>query len=170
MEARRAIHGMLQSALLFCRKLRADLEKEGFEVNPHDACTANKMVDGSQCTVVWHVDGSKRSHKNPKVVDSFVKWIEKRHGDDKPGKVEAKRGRVHDCLGMTLDFSEKWKVKIDQTKPVKQMLEEFPEKIRTVADTPAAENLFEVHDSPLLDKPKAEIFHSHVAKNLCFSK
>ena len=119
---------------------------------------------------MWHVDHLKVSHKNPKVVDSFIRWIEKKHGDDKLGKVKAKRGRVHDYLGMTLDFSEKWKVKIDQTKPVKQMLEEFPEKIRTVADTPAAENLFEIHDSPLLDKPKAETFHSHVAKNLCFSE
>ena len=39
-----------------------------------------------------------------------------------------------------------------------------------MADTPAAENLFEIHDSPTLDKPKAETFHSHVARNLCFSK
>ena len=99
---------MLLLALSFHRKLRADLEKEGFQVNPCDACTANKMVAGSQCTVVWHVDDLKASHKNPKVVDSFIRWIEKKHGDDKLGKVKAKRGRVHDCLGMTLDFSEKW--------------------------------------------------------------
>ena len=59
LEVKRAIYGMLQSALLFYRKLRADLEKEGFTVNPHDACTANKMIAGSQCTVVWHVDDLK---------------------------------------------------------------------------------------------------------------
>ena len=71
---------------------------------------------------------------------------------------------------MTLDFSEKWKVKIDQTKPVKQMLQEFPEPIRSPASTPAAENLFEVHDSPLLEKDQSDVFHSFVAKNLCFCK
>ena len=47
LEVKRAICGMLQSALLFYRKLRADLEKEGFTVNPCDACAANKMVAGS---------------------------------------------------------------------------------------------------------------------------
>ena len=138
LEVKRAICGMLQSALLFCQKLRADLEKEGFTVNPCDACTANKMIAGSQCAVVWHVDDLKVSHANPKVVDSFIRWIERNHGDPKLGKVKAKRGKVHDYLGMTLDFSEKWKVKIDQTKSIKQMIKEFPEPIRTTADTPAA--------------------------------
>ena len=119
---------------------------------------------------MWHVDDLKVSHANPKVVDSFIEWIERKHGDPKLGKVKAKRGKVHDCLGMTLDFSEKWKVKIDQTKGIKQMLEEFPEPIRSTAETPAAENLFDVHESPLLDRDKADIFHSFVAKNLCFCK
>ena len=69
---------------------------------------------------------------------------------------------------MTLDFSEKWKVKIDQSKAIEQMLAEFPEPIRSTADTPAAENLFDVHESPTLDRDKADIFRSFVAKNLCF--
>ncbi len=40
-KALKAIYGMLQSSLLFYRKLRADLEQEGFKMNPYDPCVAN---------------------------------------------------------------------------------------------------------------------------------
>ena len=52
----KALYGMLRAALLFYRKLRADLEEMGFAVNPYDPCVANRDVNGSQCTIVWHVD------------------------------------------------------------------------------------------------------------------
>ena len=42
----KALNGMLRAALLFYRTLRADLEDTGFQVNPYDACVANKMVNG----------------------------------------------------------------------------------------------------------------------------
>ena len=48
----RALYGVLQSALLFYKKLRAELEDYGFEVNPYDPCLANKVVNGSQMTVI----------------------------------------------------------------------------------------------------------------------
>ena len=58
---KRAIYGMLQSALLFYNKLRTDLEEDGFEINPYDPCVANKTVDGKQLTVVWHVDDLRQA-------------------------------------------------------------------------------------------------------------
>ena len=66
--AGKALNWMLRVALLFYRKLRADLEDMGFEVNPYDPCVANKIVNGSQCTIVWHVDDLKVSHKDEAVV------------------------------------------------------------------------------------------------------
>ena len=47
---------MLVSSLLFYKKLHADLEAYGFEVNPYDPSVANKMVDRKQLTIHWHVD------------------------------------------------------------------------------------------------------------------
>ena len=41
------LYGLLRSALLFYEKLRGDLEKMGFEVNPYGPCVANKTVNGS---------------------------------------------------------------------------------------------------------------------------
>ena len=43
----KALYGLIRSALLFYKKLRKDIEDMGFEVNPHDPCVANKMVNGS---------------------------------------------------------------------------------------------------------------------------
>ncbi len=59
----KALYGLLRSALLFYKKLVSDLEGYGFEINPYDTCVANKMVNRSQMTVVWHVDDLKVSHK-----------------------------------------------------------------------------------------------------------
>jgi hypothetical protein len=38
----KAIYGLLRSALLFYKKLVANLESVGFKLNPYDPCVANK--------------------------------------------------------------------------------------------------------------------------------
>jgi hypothetical protein len=47
----KALYGMMKSALLFYRKLVAELRDMGFEINPYNPCVANKMVNGTQMTV-----------------------------------------------------------------------------------------------------------------------
>ena len=58
-----ALYGMLRAALLFYKRLRSDMENMGFEVNPYEPCVANKMVNGSQMTICWHMNNLKVSHK-----------------------------------------------------------------------------------------------------------
>jgi hypothetical protein len=41
-------------------------------VNPHDWCVANKTINGKQCTVRWHVDDLKFSHKDERVVTKVL--------------------------------------------------------------------------------------------------
>jgi hypothetical protein len=67
----KALYGLLRSALLFYKKLVADLESDGFVLNPYDQCVANKVVDGKQMTVCWHVDDLKVSHCDPSQVTIF---------------------------------------------------------------------------------------------------
>ena len=71
----KALYGMLRAALLFCKKLRRQLEDLGFEVNPYDPCVANKVIKGNQCTICWHVDDLKISHVDSKVVDQVCKKL-----------------------------------------------------------------------------------------------
>ena len=171
-EVLKAIYGMLQSALLFYKKLKKDLESYGFKFNPCDPCVANKMERGKQLTVTFHVDDLKVSHKDPKVIDNMIQFIDWKYGDEEIGKVKATRGKKHDYLAMTLDYSEKGKVKVDMRNYIKSMIEYFPTKLNEndVVSTPANENLFKKDNSKQLDQKKAEIFHTVVAKGLFVSK
>jgi hypothetical protein len=58
----KALYGLLASAMLFYKKLVGDLIGIGFKLNQYDPCVANKMVNGHQLTVSWHVDDLKVSH------------------------------------------------------------------------------------------------------------
>ena len=49
-------YGVLQSALLFYKKLRKDFEAYGFVIVSYDPCVANAMIESHQMTVKWHLD------------------------------------------------------------------------------------------------------------------
>ena len=102
----KALYGMIIASLLYYKKLRKDIESIGFEVNTYDACVSNTMVNGKQHTVACHVDDVKSNHVYPKLNDDFHKWLEKTYGSDDIGHVEASRGKVHEYLAMTLDYTE----------------------------------------------------------------
>ena len=168
----KALYGMLQSSLLYYKKFVKDIEEIGFKLNPYDPCVANKMVHGKQLTLTWHVDDVKASHVMKQVIDGFVEWIEMKYGD--VTKVTPSRGKRHDYLAMILDYSTPGVVKIDMTRYVKAMVEDFkyPEELGSfVPKTPAAAHLLEVRDDvEKLDGDKAEEFHHVVAKGLFVSK
>ena len=60
----KALYVMLGDVLMFYKRLRSDFGYRGFVVNSCDYFVANKMVDGAQMTVCWHVDDLKISHRD----------------------------------------------------------------------------------------------------------
>ena len=168
LEILKALYGMLESSLLFYKKLVKDLKDEGFELNPYDPCVANKMIDGKQLTLTWHVDDLKASHVKTAVVDAFVQWVRDKYED--VTKVKPSRGKKHDYLAMMLDYSIPGVVKIDMSEYIKKIIRDFKylsEIGVTVAKTPAAEYLFKVNEAcKKLEKEKKEEFHTTVAKML----
>ena len=166
----RAIYGMLQSALLWYKKFRKELEEEDFVFNPYDPCVANRIRKGKQHTIRFHVDDLKSSHVDKRVNDQFAKWLNKMYG--KHGEVKVHRGKVHEYLGMIFDYREKGKVKIDMSDYVKSMLKEFPVKLKStdVAMTPATDKLFAAGHGKKLNKEHADAFHMMVAKGLFVCK
>ncbi len=57
MKLQKALYGLIRVSLLFYRKLRKDLEDNGFKFNLYDPCVANKeTIHGKQLTIIWHVD------------------------------------------------------------------------------------------------------------------
>ena len=72
----------------FWHQLSTVLHDEGFFANPHDPCVVNKVINGKQCTITWHVDDLKISHEDKRVVDDAIKKLESIHG-----KLSVTRGK-----------------------------------------------------------------------------
>ena len=76
---------------------------------------ANKTVNGAHLTVVWHVDDLKVSHVDSGVVTRMSVWLHKTYErlfGDGLGAMKLKQGKIHEYLGMQLDFSVVGQVKI----------------------------------------------------------
>jgi len=70
-----AVYGTMVAALLYYKKFVKSLTKQGFKLNLYDGCVANKMVNGKQITICFHVDDCKISHECTKVVDAMIKLL-----------------------------------------------------------------------------------------------
>jgi hypothetical protein len=138
----KVLYGLLRSALLFYKKLVANLESDGFVLNPYDPCVANtdKVVDGKQMTVCWHVDDLKVSHCDPAQVTIFGEWLSTKYGV----AVATHQGKVHDYLGMIFEFSTKGKVMVAMMEYIKTILNNFPETITGTKTSTAVDHLFMV--------------------------
>jgi hypothetical protein len=136
-----AIYGMLKATLLWYKTFRKDLEDIGYIFNPYDPCVANKKVQGSQQTILLHVNNLKSSHKMKSVNYKFEKLLNSKYG--KHRKVTATRGKVHKYLGMELEYRKQGELKIDMTKYVENMLNNFPVQLgkRDATKMPAGDNL-----------------------------
>eukprot|EP00957_Ditylum_brightwellii_P086682 6596091-Ditylum_brightwellii.AAC.1 len=93
------------------------------------------MIRGKQMTVCWHVDNLKISHADSKEVSRMLKWLGRKYG-----KLCTTRGKVHNYLGMTIDFTKKGKVKISMVDYLKEVIEDFPEELSGCVATPAADH------------------------------
>ena len=92
---------MPRAAILFYKRLRSDLEDMGFEINLYDLCVANKMVNGHQMTICWHVDDLKVSHKDENAVPALAEKLADIYGT----KTTVSSGKVHEYLWMDIDWA-----------------------------------------------------------------
>ena len=166
----KAVYGTLLGAKLFYDKLSKQLVEWGYEPNCYDGCTFNKMVDGNQVTIQFHVDDLKISHVKQSVVDAVLTDLNKQFGTTRK-PLAASTGLVHDYLGITIDYSEKGKVIFTMYDYLEDILEEMPNDMRGTSPTPASSNLFDAdEDSPLLNEKEADFFHRTTARLLFASK
>jgi hypothetical protein len=169
-ETMKAIYGTLNASLLFWIKLSYSLTKMGFTFNPYDRCCMNKQIDGSQCTILWHVDDIKVSHVDPTAVTTVLALINEEYGKETPLTVT--RGQVHHYLGMTIDFSMPGRVQFTMIEYITDTLDNLPEDMQGEAATPAGKHLFKVDkDTPtLFNDDDATMFHHNTAKLLFAAK
>ena len=142
MELDKALYGTLQAALLFWQKLSAFLiEKHGLEWNEYDWCIVNKMIEGKQCTIAWYVNDIKMSHAQQEVLEGLLTSLNEEFGKEAPLTVT--RGKVHDYVGMTFDYTIPGKVEITMPDFVQGVLDECPEDLmKGPLSTPTVNHLF----------------------------
>ena len=83
----------------------------GFKVNPCDPCVANRIVCGTQQTIVWHVNDLKLSHlilrENTKIIQKLMKI----YGKD----MTVRRGKKRMNLCTDMNWSVKVQLMIDMS-------------------------------------------------------
>ena len=101
----RAIYGCIESALQWYKLFSETLQQEGFTLNPYDKCIANKVINGKQMTIAWHVDDCIVSHTDQDVLDKFGQRMIEEFGD-----MTINTGDMHDFIGMKIGINK------DETK------------------------------------------------------
>ena len=100
---------------------------------------------------------------------NFLNYFEKTYGEDE--EIPHYCGWKHTYLVTDLDFSDPRYVKVSMESYVKEIIEDFPEKITGMTKTCAVNHLFRVEaNGKNLDKRHVELFHRYVGKVLFISK
>ena len=90
-KANKALYGTLNASLLFWKDLTGTIgewkfgdNNDGFILYPYDTCVANCMINGKQCTILWHMDDLKISHEDPAVVTDIIRQLNDKYGQRTP--------------------------------------------------------------------------------------
>ena len=169
----KALYGIMQASKLFYLNMVKYLKTIGFILNPYDPCVANKMVNGNQLTLIWHVEDFKLSHVDLAVVDDHICLFRQQyHSKIESAPMSVQRGPILEFLGLTLDFSVTGKLSVSMQAYVNNILTQFPDpKKEKQAATPACTHLFKIDEKAVnLEPKKARIFHHYVAKLLYLAK
>ena len=166
----KGVYGTLLGAILFYNKLKDYLEKNDFEMNPYDLCTFNKMINGEQCTIQFHVDDLLISHKDTSVLNEIIDQLNNEFGKIK--KLDPEYGPTLDYLGMQVDFSKPGTVKFTMFEYLEDILVECENRGWThEAVTPAKKELFEIKENAKkLNNADSDFFHRITARLLYAGK
>ena len=130
---------------------------------------ANKKFNRKQMTVVWHVDDLKISHGNGDTMDALIRKLSKQYG--KEADLTIHRVKVHEYMGMKLEYRKQGKVKIYMTYYLEIILDNMPENCQGRAITMAANHIFKVNETARkLSEKEAQAFHTIVEKFLFLCK
>jgi hypothetical protein len=123
-----ALYGTMVASLLYYRKFVKSLMDIDFIINPYDPCVANKIIEGEQMTICFHVDACKLSHRKKTVMDRMIGYLPQEYEsifEDGSRSMTVSQGKIHKYLGMTLDYSVPGQVKITMIDYIYEILAAF---------------------------------------------
>ena len=161
------IYGTVKAVLKAYKKLAKYLRSWGLEMNLYDPCTWNKIVDGEQLSLIFHIDDILLSHFSASVVTEHIKLLDGAYGTIDP--LTMTRGKQHEYLGMTLDFeSTKGACVISQYDFAKKMCSNLPKELKgPYRNTPALPDFFKINnDASIVSLEHKEVYYEYSAKSL----
>jgi hypothetical protein len=162
---KKALYGCIQSAKLWYDKLCRVLKACGYTRNEYDRCLFNKVVDGVQCTVAFHVDDLLITSAAQAMIDGLELMLKQNFS-----AITINKGKTHSYLAMNMVVTDNG-IELDMIAYIKKVLE--GRNIGRKTYSPAKDDLFEVSEDEeltLLDDERKKDFHSDVAKLLYLAK
>ena len=160
----KALYGCVQSSKLWYEKITSVLKEIGYDQNIYDQCVMNrKESDGSQSTILFHVDDLMITAKSDTIIDNIIEDI-KRYFNN----ITINRGSIINYLGMVFDYGIDGEVSISMETYLEELLRYSG--IEGTSSSPANNNLFKISESKLLDNKDKESYHSLLAKVAYLSK
>jgi hypothetical protein len=92
--------------------------------------------------------------------------MEEEFGKETP--INKVRGKVHDYLGMVLDYSNAGEVSITMIDYIKMILREIPDDMKGTATTPAGNHLFVINQQPVCLKGQCKDLFVHLVMQLLY--
>jgi hypothetical protein len=176
-QCQNALYGTMVAIILYYRKFVKSLMDIDFVINPYDPCIANKMIEGDQRTICFHVYDCKLSHCKTKVMDSMIEYLWKEYESifkDGSGAMKVSRGEIHKYLGMTLDYTLRGHVEItmfDYIDDILTAVGKAEPKGGGTNRSAAPDSLFKVDENCEKIKQDKDVeFHNLVAKTLYSTK
>ena len=155
----KAVYGTLLGSILFYEKLATQLNDWDFIMNPYDACTWNKMINGKQLTIQYFIDDLHISCMDGKAIDNLVRNLNDKF-KTMFKELTICKGKVHDYLGINIDYSNNRYVKFTMNNFIEDVLKEAREDMNGMSPWPAGSNLFNVDPQlPRLNTADADYFH-----------
>ena len=96
-------------------------------MNQYDCCTMEKYIKGKHCKILWYVGDINKSQKYTKVLTTILNIIESIYG--RQHTLTASRRNINKYLVITLEFSNKGKLKFTMYDYITQIIEYLPEGI-----------------------------------------
>jgi hypothetical protein len=171
------LYGTMVASLPYYQKFVKSLTEIDFIINPYDPCVANKIIEGEQMTISFHVDDCKLGHCKKTAMDRMIGYLWQEYEsifEDGSGAMTVSRGKIHNYLGMTLDYSVPGQVIITMLNYVDEILAAFDKaepKDGGTKTSAAPDSLFKVdEDCEKLAQANTVEFHNLVANTLYATK
>ena len=159
----KALYGCVESARLWYEHLSGVLSSLGYIKSSYDDCLFNKFDDFGVIisSSIFHVDDGLIIADTEEILDTFLTGFMSAFDNN----VKVHRGRIHNFLGMHLDFTDSNICKVHMQQYIADVLSTW--NIVKARNVPAKSDLFSIlTDSPVLSVDQSKLLHRGIAQLL----